>query len=455
MEYGITEVFVKHDFYSSLKIKFIKEENGKTYLLKDLGDKFSVVKEISNTKKVYLASENFHPSKLDYQLKYIYEDGEYSVYRYKYIMHVGSSRSSKSFSLEEAAIRKCEEIPNLRINIWRDTRESLSGTIWADFKKLFPLSGRKYNFTRNTVPIYFNNSSRIEPHGADSTNAHGTTQDIAWLNEPYKITNEAFTQIAMRSNQVWMDLNPKAKHWSDTVAKNPRCKVIHSTFMLNPFCPTQQKAEILSFNPDNPVNVANGTADAYNWNVYGLGLKAEKPNRIYKGFGVITKEFYDGLPFPEYYGMDFGSTNPSAVVGVKYNGENEFFTHEYLYKPISQMTGTLAENLIASGIRKDLPLVCDSADPSRIAELTVSGFNVIPASKPNGSVNQGIDFINSMKNFYTECSLNYEYEYENYEWEVINGMNLDRPIKKDDHILDADRYIKTYLQFYLGINQRI
>lgn len=183
------------------------------------------------------------------------------------------------------------------------------------------------------------------------------------------------------------------------------------------------------------------------------GWLDSKENRIYKGFGVVTKEFYDGLPFPEYYGMDFGSTNPSSVVGVKYNGDNEFYSHEYLYKPISQMTGTLAENLLAAGVRKDLPLICDSADPTRISELIVSGFNAIPASKGSGSVNQGIDFVNSMKNFYTDVSLNYEHEYENYEWEVVNGVNLDRPIKKDDHILDADRYVKTYLQFYLGINQ--
>lgn len=190
----------------------------------------------------------------------------------------------------------------------------------------------------------------------------------------------------------------------------------------------------------------------YNEVVLG-GWLDSKENRIYKGFGVVTKEFYDGLPYPEYYGMDFGSTNPSSVIGVKYNGDNEFYSHEYLYKPISQMTGTLSENLLASGVRKDLPLVCDSADPTRISELIISGFNAVPASKGSGSVNQGIDFVNSMKNFYTDVSLNYEYEYENYEWEVINGMNLDRPIKKDDHILDADRYCKTYLQFYLGINQ--
>ena len=191
----------------------------------------------------------------------------------------------------------------------------------------------------------------------------------------------------------------------------------------------------------------------YNEVVMG-GWLDSKENRIYKGFGTITKEFYDGLPYNEYYGMDFGSTNPSSVVGVKFNGENEFYSHEYLYKPIREMFGTLAENLEAIGVKKDIPLICDSADPTRIGELQMAGFNAIPAVKGQGSVNQGIGFVNSMRNFYTECSLNYEHEYENYEWEVVNGVNLDRPIKKDDHILDADRYCKTFLQFYLGINQK-
>jgi hypothetical protein len=56
-----------------------------------------------------------------------------------------------------------------------------------------------------------------------------------------------------------------------------------------------------------------------------------------------------------------------------------------------------------------------------------------------------------MTNHYTENSVDLEYEVENYEWEIVNGMNLNRPIKKDDHLIDADRYIKTFLQFHLDI----
>ena len=167
--YGITEVFVKHDFYSELKIKYIKKEGGKTFLFKDLGDRLEKVKPYKTEKKLYPVYDKF----LGFDIEgienyfYIYEDGEHSYYRYKYIKHVGSSRSSKSWSIEEKAVRVCETISNSRLTVWRDTRESLGNSVWKDFRKIFPLSGRKYKFPKNTVPIYFANGSMIEPHGDD------------------------------------------------------------------------------------------------------------------------------------------------------------------------------------------------------------------------------------------------------------------------------------------------
>lgn len=449
MQYGVTEVFIKHDYYSKLRIKFLLERNGVFVLLEDRGDKFVEAKEITTDKKIYTAQDNFHTAQADLDLKYIYEDGEYSVLRYKYIMHVGSSRSSKSFSLEEASVRMCEEQKNLRINIWRDTKESLAGTIWADFKKLFPLSGRDYKFPRNTVAIHFPNDSRIEPHGADSTNAHGTTQDVAWLNEPYKISKEAFDQIDQRANQIWLDLNPKERHWSDSIAKHPRCKTIHSTFMLNPFCPPEQKLKILSYNPDNPVNVANGTADKYMWEVYGLGMKAEKPNKIYRNWHTMDLKAYDDLVYNEYHGLDFGKRNPTAMVSIKTNGVDEFYIKPRLYCPMDEMPNGLV-NVLESLIKKTDPLIVDPADRESRLDLMRNGFNVIMAKKGAGSVEGGITLLQKYKIFYVKDE-EFEYEYDNYEWEIIKGVNLDRPVKADDHYMDALRYIHTYLCKYLGV----
>ena len=102
MKYGVTQVFVKHDYFASLRIKFVKKENNKLFLLKDNGSEFEVVKEFETSKKLYKAKEGFSSTHCDFDLYYIYESGPYSVRRYKYIIHSGSSRSSKTFS------RKCK-----------------------------------------------------------------------------------------------------------------------------------------------------------------------------------------------------------------------------------------------------------------------------------------------------------------------------------------------------------
>ena len=116
IKYGVTEVFVKHDYYSSLRIKLLKQNSKGNYILLKIGEKgFEEVERIETTKKIYEAAKNFLPLIIDFTLYYIYEDGEYSIPRYKYIKHEGSSRSSKSFSLEEKAIRLCEENTSFRI----------------------------------------------------------------------------------------------------------------------------------------------------------------------------------------------------------------------------------------------------------------------------------------------------------------------------------------------------
>ena len=438
--YGVTEVFVKHDYFSNLRVKLLKEVDGKLILLEDKGEKLVEVREVETTQKIYTAKKGFIAIDLDFELKYIYELGEYSIPRYKYIIHQGSSRSSKSWSIEEYCIRKCETTKNFRINIWRDTRQSLGDSVWKDFRKLFPMSGRNYKFPKNTVPIYFpETNSLIEPHGADVTNAHGITQDIAWLNEPYLIPEETFDQIDQRAEQVILDFNPKQGHWLDKLQKHPRSKVIHSTFMLNPFCPPEQKRKILSYDPSNPINVKNKTDNAYMWSVYGLGQKAEKPNKIFTGWKTIPVNDFLALDYKSYYGLDFGLTNPTAICEIKYN-DGTFYAHELLYKPEKEMDRGLIYELERIGLDKEVDLICDSASPEKIGELRTAGYRAFGARKGPGSVFARISLVQRASVVYTESSENFEYEYENYEWETDRLGVIDKPKKIDDHILDGFGY---------------
>lgn len=371
-------------------------------------------------------------------------------------------------------------------------------TVLADLKKVAPsFPGYESVSFNKTESIYtFPNGSTIEFMGGDEENrVHGFQGDVAHLNEPYKFSKEAFDQIDMRTTgYVLIDWNPKNNHFIDDISKRENAIVIHSTYKDNPFVPVAQRIKIESYMPvaDAPVvkdgkisvneamyydfstnpygftdreikdlkraifNEEQTTADAYLHSVYALGLKAEKPNRIFKNWAKITNAEFENLPYNSYFGLDFGSTNPSALIEMKY-ADGCFFWRKLMYKPMSQMQqgnesdpGGICKELELLNIKKEDIIIADSADPENRRKIQRNGYNIMPAKKGQGSVKAGIDLINDHKNYYVSDT-DLDFELENYEWEVVNGVNLDRPIKKDDHLMDAGRYIHTWLCGYLSI----
>jgi len=376
--------------------------------------------------------------------------------KYKYIINTGSSRSSKTHSILQIEWVMCLKKPNTRVSIWRETKADCKMTILADLKKAVSSFPNTENVIFNkTESIYtFPNGSTIEFMGGDEENrVHGFQGNIAHLNEPYKFALEAFDQIDMRTSDfLIIDWNPKNKHWIDEVSKRENAIVIHSTFRDNPFIPEEQKKKILSYDPSNPFNVEQGTANNYLWQVYGLGLKAEKPNRIFKGWEAIDSSMFDKIPYQSYYATDFGLSAPTANLEFKFDGDKSFFFKERLYKPMNQMKGTLVEELDILGTDKTKENICDSGNEinqSESRKLKNAGHNVVPAKKGAGSISAGIETMQKCKIYYTKDSVNLEHEYENYSWRMYQGIQMDEPEQNnEDHLLDCARmgvswYVRT------------
>lgn len=370
--------------------------------------------------------------------------------QYKYIINSGSSRSSKTFSIIQIFWILAWTKERTKLAVFRNTKKDCKDTILQDMLKYYPTlenwDSIKYNKTESTLT--FPNGSTIFIEGTDDElKVHGYHSDYLWFNEIYKVPLEVFNQLDMRcSGSVFLDYNPIGIMWSDNLLKQDNAIVIHSTFKDNPFCPLEQKKKILSYEP-TPYNIEQKTASDYLWTVYGLGLKAEKPNRIFKGWETMTEKLFFDLPYPMYYGMDFGLSAPSTVVAMKFDGDRTFFFHELLYKPMNKMQGTLSEELINLGIDKRLELICDSSNEINETEgrkLKNSGFNVIFALKGKGSVKSGIELLQKKKVFYTVTSLNLESEYEQHSWRVVQGLQLDEPEQGNDHAIDACKYVSSW-----------
>lgn len=379
--------------------------------------------------------------------------------KYKYIINSGSSRSSKTFSIIQIYWILAWSKANVKLAVFRNTKKDCKDTVLNDMLKYYSTLPY-YNhvqFNKTESIFFFPNGSTINIEGTDDElKVHGYHSDYLWFNEFYRMPKTTFDQLDMRcSGCVFMDYNPVGRLWSDDLVKQDNAILIHSTFKDNPKIPIEQKRKILSYEP-TPYNEAQKTADNYMWQVYGLGLKAEKPNRIFKNWEKITLEEWNNLPYNSYFGLDFGTTNPSALVEMKY-ADGCFFIRKRMYLPMSKMkqgnefnSGGITKELEKLKINKSDIIIADSADKNNRLDISRNGYNIMPAKKGADSVISGINLINKFKVIYVEDD-ELEYEYENYEWEIVNGVNLDRPIKKDDHLLDAFRYVHSWLCNYLSI----
>lgn len=370
--------------------------------------------------------------------------------KYKYIINSGSSRSSKTFSILQIFWILAWTKERTKLAVFRNTKKDCKDTILQDMLKYYPTlenwDSIKYNKTESTLT--FPNGSTIFIEGTDDDlKIHGYHSDYLWFNEIYKIPLEVFNQLDMRcTNNVFLDYNPIGKMWSDDLIKQDNAIVLHSTFRDNPFCPPEQKKKILSYEPTE-YNIQQGTASDYLWTVYGLGLKAEKPNRIFKNWQEMTEKEFNDLPYSMYYGMDFGLSAPSTVVVMKFDGDQTFFFHELLYKPMNKMAGTLSDELFNLGIDRNIELICDSSNEINETEgrkLKNAGFNVIFATKGKGSVKSGIELLQKKRVYYTKTSENLRQEYEQHSWRVVQGVQLDEPEQGNDHAIDACKYVSSW-----------
>jgi PBSX family phage terminase large subunit len=371
--------------------------------------------------------------------------------KYKYIINSGSSRSSKTFSILQIFWLLAWSKPRTKLSVFRNTKKDCKDTILQDMLKYYPTLNNydKLSFNKTESIFFFPNGSTINVEGTDDElKVHGYHSDYLWFNEFYKMPKSTFDQLDMRcSIAVFMDYNPVGKLWSDDLVKQDNAILIHSTFRDNPFCPIEQKKKILSYEP-NEYNIQQKTADAYMWNVYGLGLKAEKPNRIFKGWKTLSdKDFYK-LPFQVYYGLDFGLSAPTSLVAMKFDGDENYFFKEILYKPLNDIKGSLTDEFESLGIEKHVQIICDSGNEFNKEEsrkLKNAGYNVIQAKKGSGSISAGIETMQKSKIHYTTDSLNIENEYENYSWKVWQGIQMDVPEENgDDHALDAMKYVISW-----------
>ena len=343
----------------------------------------------------------------------------------------GGTRSSKTYSLCQLFIVKALKETGKVFTIIRKTLPACKGSVYRDFLNILKELDLYTQDNHNKSDLsYFLNNCTIEFLSVDNPEKlKGRKRNYAWLNEATEFTYEDYQQIIFRcTEQIYLDYNPSDPYsWIyDKVLTRNDCTFIKSTYLANPFLGKDTIAEIERLKEIDPEY----------WEVYGLGNVGNIQTAIFRNF-QLTDEVQGKLIG---YGLDFGFTNsPTALVAV-YQSDDNLYIKEMLYE--KRLTNTdLANKLKEFRIDRQSEIVADSAEPKTIEEIYRQGFNIKPAKKGAG-IHLGIDIMRRYKLHITKDSLNAIKEFRGYKWATDkNGDVLNTPVKVNDHLIDATRYL--------------
>ena len=343
----------------------------------------------------------------------------------------GGTRSSKTYSLWQLFIVKALNETGKVFTICRKTLPALKGTAYRDVLELLKqLDLYSEEYHNKSELSYTLNGNLLEFISVDQPQKiRGRKRDYLWLNEANEFTYEDYQQLILRTtDKIYLDYNPSDPYsWIyEKVITRDDCTFIKSTYKANPFLDKDTIAEIERLKDLDPDY----------WQVYGLGEIGSDQTMIFRKFELVD-EVQGRLVG---YGLDFGFTNsPSALVAV-YISDDNLYIKEMLYE--KRLTNTdLANKLREFKIDRQSEIVADSAEPKSIEEVYRSGFNIKPAKKGAG-IHLGIDIMRRYKLHITKDSLNAIKEFRSYKWATDkNGDVLNTPVKVNDHLIDATRYL--------------
>ena len=352
----------------------------------------------------------------------------------RYVVNIGGSRSTKTYSILQLLIVKAiESTEPLVISIVRKSLPSLRISVMRDFfdilKQLDLYNVESHNKTENT---YLLNNTLIEFFSIDDAQKRrGSKRDILFINEANELTYEDFFQLNIRTtNQIFLDFNPSEQFWyNDKLQNRDDLTIIHSTYKDNPYLNPEQINEIerLQF------------TDLQYYQIYALGEFAGGMDLVYQYIPI------DDIPVDSAklvgLGMDYGFTNDPTTLVEVWKDNDSIYLNELLYER-NLTNQDIADKLSEYGVDRYIEIIADSAEPKSIEEIRRMGFNIKPAQKGPDSILNGIDILKRKRIHVTKQSVNLIKELNNYKWIVDkNGNKLNKPVDAFNHALDAVRYV--------------
>jgi len=345
----------------------------------------------------------------------------------------GGAGSGKSVAVSQHICRLLLTVPDIRIAVIRKTLPALKITAYRLVLDTLRSWGVPFDLNRTDLTIRFGDSEILFKSLDDPEKIKSAEFNFIWVEEATDISREDFLQLNLRlrrkgsrPNQVVLTFNPIDQyHWvvRDFIqSARPDAAVLHSTYRDNPYLDAEYARQL-----EDLIH-----QDENYYRIYALGEPGVLQNVIYSNWEIART--WPNLS-SVWYGLDFGHTNPSALVEIgEYDGD--VYVRELLYQ-----THLTNADLIAR-LKEIVPeraiIYADSAEPARIEEIRRAGFTAIPADK---NVSLGIDAVKRRRLHVHPDSANLIAELRAYVYrQDRSGRVLEEPVKFHDHLMDALRY---------------
>lgn len=362
----------------------------------------------------------------------------------RYKAFYGGRGSGKSHSIATALLIAAFESP-LRIACYREIQKSIRDSSKRLLDDKIALMGLSHFFDSTLNEIRGKNGSlfifgglRSNPEAVKSTEG----LDIAWIEEAATVSQTSLDilipTLRKPGSELWFSWNPRFA--TDPVDNMFRCGepppnsvIVKANYSENPFFPDVLRDEMEWDKRRDP--------DKYK-HIWLGEYQSNSEARVFKNWRIGDRDEFTEDPMRRYYyGADWGfSVDPTVLVRCYLNGRTLYIDKE-VYKVGCEIdaTPTLFDKI--PGSRK-WPIRADSARPETISYMQRQGFNIVPALKGAGSVEDGVEFLKSHDIVvHPECRHTID-ELSLYSYKVDKLTNEVLPVLEDksNHVIDACRY---------------
>ena len=357
------------------------------------------------------------------------------------IVNRGGRGSSKSYSIAQLMVEHFFTIPDVKILILRKTQPSLRQSVIpliASTIKKYDLWG-SITESRRDENIFSPVNGVIHFGGLDDPEkVKSSDWNFIWMEEANEFTYADFVNLKMLlrapiksglRNRMYLSFNPVSEYsWLKEKLLDNQSEdklEIHSTYIHNPFLSDDYVRTIRSLIDQNK-NF---------YRIFALGEWGRLDHLVYSNWMTIPY-----LPEgSKVWGLDFGFSNPSALVEIIVDGR-KISVAERLYEK-GLTTDKLIERLeaiIPENERGSYPIYGDNAAPDKIQSLNERGFWCVPANK---AVKAGIDYLKTCRIEVKDDSDHLLREIKGYSYKTDKDDHpVEDVIKWEDHLVDALRY---------------